>query len=141
MKLLVHELKSSIYQELTPDKTTQVEAIRLHLYKHNTPAGTFYIEIQDASGEPIAVGVESITAAEISDADFYHGMIRFYINAQLRAGTTYRIVLKATGYVFAEEAYLGWCNSFDLSSYDADYIPTGNFQAALSLEVWERIII
>ncbi len=138
MKLIVNELYTFLYQEVTPSETTQVEAIRINLYKHNIPAGSLSLELHDTNGELIATSATSLTASEISSSNYFHGFIRFYVNAQLRKDTTYRVVLKATGYSFSEAAYFGWCNGFDLGVYAPDYTQTGSFQAPLAMEIWER---
>jgi hypothetical protein len=138
LKLLVTELKTSLFQTVTPDKNTQVEAVRINIYKHNIPSGTLSLEIHDNAGELIATSATTILASEISSSNFFHGFVRFYVNAQLRKDVAYRIVLKASGYTFSEAAYFGWCNSFDLQVYAPDYTPANGFLAPLSLEIWER---
>lgn len=138
MVLLVHELKGTLFQEVTPDKTTQVEAIRINLYKHNFPSGNFTLEIHDLSGELIATSATTLNASEISSSNFYHGLIRFYVDVQLMKDVTYRVVLKSSGYSFSEGNYLGWCSGYDLGIYPPSYEQTGSFQAPLSLEIWER---
>lgn len=138
MKLLVSELKTSIYQVVTPSENTQVEAVRVNLYKHNFPGGNLTLEIHDSNGELITSSATSLTAGAVSSADFFHGFVRFYINASLMKNVSYRIVLKATGYTFSESAYFGWCVGFDLEVYPPSYDPALGFNAPLALEIWER---
>lgn len=137
MKLLVIELNNSVSQTIVPSKNTNVEAIRPHIYKHNFPLGTVAVEIHDTYGELIAQS-ESLNISEISEQAFYHGYIRFYIKAYLRAGVSYKIVIKTSDYVFSESAYLGVCNSFDLSSYPATYSPNLGVNSPIGLEIWEK---
>lgn len=138
MKLIVNELKNEIYQIIKTDRNTQVEAVRINLYKHNNPAGFFTVEIHNNNGELIAASDDTFSSSEISSSSFFHGLVRFNINAQLMKNVSYRIVLKASGYAFSDSAYVGWCSSFDLPIYANEYEQTGAFQAPLSLEVWER---
>lgn len=138
MKLLVHELQDEVYQTITPSKNVVVEAVRPHLYKHNFPSGNIVIEIHDSIGCLIAQS-EPVNIADISEADFYHGYIRFYIKAYLQAGTTYRVVIKAQGgYSFSESAYIGICKSFDFDTYPASYYPNSGVNAPLDIQVWTR---
>lgn len=138
MKLLVHELQDEVYQTITPSRNEIVEAIRPHLYKHNFPSGSVVVEVHDNIGCLIAQS-DSINIADISDANFYHGYIRFYIKAYLKAGTTYRVVIKAQGgYTFSESAYLGVCNSFDFATYPASYEPSLGVNSPLDIQVWTR---
>lgn len=139
MKLLVNELKTSLFQVVSPSKNTQVEAIRLNLYKHNFPAGSITLEVQDENGELIAASSDSLSAVDLNASAFSHGFISFSVNVQLRKDVNYRIVLKASGYSFSEAAYFGWCNNFDLEVYPADYTSSTGFKAPLSLQIWERI--
>ena len=136
MKLIVNELKTSLFQEITPSKTTQVEAVRINLYKHNNPEINLTIEIHNSNGGLIAASDDSFSSSEISSSPFFHGFIRFKIKAQLMKNTPYRIVLKASGYAFSESAYIGWCSSFDLPVYEPSYETLGNFHSPLALEIW-----
>lgn len=139
MKLLVFEIQEAgVYQTVKPTRNVNIEAIRPHLYVHANPAGTVKVQVQDSSGGLIAEST-ALTIADISAATYFHGKVRFYINASLRKGETYRIaVVGAGGYSFSESAYIGVCNSFDLSTYDASYSPNVGFNAPLALEIWER---
>lgn len=139
MKLIVFEVKSDgVYQEVSPNRNVIVEAIRPHLYVHGNPSGTVKVQIQDASGDLITES-EALTIADISNATYFHGKVRFYIDAYLKKDETYRIaIVGASGYSFSESAYVGVCNSFDLSTYDASYAPSVGYQAPLAIEVWER---
>lgn len=138
MRLIVHELKSTpLYQKIKPSRNTIVEAIRPHLVKFANPSGSLKLQIQDSEGNVIAES-ESLTITDLSEATYSHGKYRFYINAHLKKDTTYRVALLSEGYSFSEAAYVGWCNSYDLSSYDANYTPSTGYSAPLSLEVFER---
>lgn len=139
MKLIVNELKDTLFQEITPEQNTQVEAIRINLIKFNNPAGNFTVEVHDSNGGLIGTSADSFSASSMSPSSFFHGMIRFNINVQLKKNTPYRIVLKATGYTFSESAYIGWISGYDLEIYPPSYTTTGSFSEPLSLEIWNRI--
>lgn len=139
MTLIVQELQASaLTQVVTPDQNTIVEAIRPHIYRHHFATGTLQIQIKDNTNTVIATS-EKINIADIGTMQFFHGYVRFYINAYLTAGQAYTICLTAQdGYSFAESAYCGWCNGFDLGKYPATSIPASAVQSPLDLEIWER---
>lgn len=139
MKLVVYELKTTVYQEVTPDKNTQVYAIRPHLVKHGNFPGTVGLEIHDANGELVATSPTVLSASDLSGSEFFHGKVRFYITAQLLKDKVYRIVLTGSGgYSYSSTIFCGWANSFDLTSYEADYDYGCGINAPLALEIWEQ---
>ena len=137
MKLLVAELKTSLYQELTANSNAQIEAIRIHLYKHNSPVGSLSVSIADTNGRVVATS-DTVAISSISAVAFYHGYIRFLVSYPIRSGTTFRVYLNASGYTFSDAAYIGWCNDFDLRKYGVGYSPSTSTRAALDLEVWSK---
>lgn len=139
MKLCVHELTGDgLTQTVTASRDTNVIAIRPHLYKHNAPSGSLKIKLLNDADVEIAES-ESIAISSISGQPFYHGYIRFYINAYLKRGETYTIKLVSEGgYSFSEPAYIGWCNDYDFAKYDTDYEVSHVVLRPLDLEIWER---
>jgi len=136
MKLHVHELYTELSQEVQSGAIVNVEAVRLHLYKHNNPAGSLTVEIRNENGV-VAVG-ETLLISDISSEPFFHGMVRFYINAQLKNNTAYKIVLKHSGYTFSEPAYVGWATDFDFNTYDKTPTPSHALLNPFDYEVWVR---
>ena len=138
MKLIVHELDTSLFQEVRTDwRYHQVTNVRPHVYRHDSPAGTVKVQIQDSDENLIAESA-SRTIADIGEGTYWHGYANFEVAAQLEPDTVYRVVLVAAGYTFGESAYLGWCNGFDLNKYDASYSPSSGFNAPLDVEIWHR---
>jgi hypothetical protein len=134
-------MPTPITQEIeTGDDVVFVEALRPHLLKFNNPAGSLFMEIRDLSDNLLFTS-ESITIQSIHDAagdDYFHGPVRFLINASLAANTKYKVLLKASGYTFSELAYIGWCNGFDLAIVPDSYTPISDLDKGLILEMWER---
>lgn len=143
MKLVVYELtESGITQELTVARNTIVESVRPHIYRHNFATGSLKIQIIDSEDDVIAES-ESVDIADIlgpDEEDFFHGYVRFDINAGLKKDETYKFKLVGEGgYTFDEAAYIGWCNGFDLGKYDESYVVDHRVLNALDLEIWERL--
>jgi hypothetical protein len=140
MKLVVYELETSITQEIETDEIILLESIRPHLYKHNNPAGSLFLEIRNLSDDLLFTS-ESVTIQSIHDAAgeaYFHGVVEFPINASLAKNTKYNIILKSSGYSFSELSYIGWCNGYDLKVVENSYVPAGDLADALIMEFWER---
>lgn len=137
MKLCVAELDTELFQAITPSQNTFVEAIRIHLYRHNAPAGSLSVRIADTNGRSIAVS-DTVAISSIPSGNFYHGYIRFLIQCSLKKSEQYRVYLNSSGYSFSESAYIGWCNDFDLRKYPTAYTPSSALAAPLDLEVWAK---
>lgn len=146
MKLIVFELQDdNIKQQIKVNENDlQVGAIRPHIYRHRAPAGTISMQVQDVNGGIIATS-NALTISTLGTLDFFHGQIRFDIEASLNANTVYNIAMRSSGYSFAEAAYVGWCNDYDLQknerNFELDFSNGGDFDAALLMEVWERVVL
>jgi hypothetical protein len=139
MKLIVHELEAAgVSQVLTPAKNIIVEAVRPHLYRHLNPSGNLKVEIYD--GVTLVATSEEIDISDIaSGSNYFHGYVRFYINAYLEADTAYTFKLVGgDGYTFDNAAYIGWCNDFDLIKYETETPETVALNRPLDIEIWER---
>ncbi|TXH09501.1 MAG: hypothetical protein E6R04_08000 [Spirochaetes bacterium] len=148
MNLVVHELKAntgtgSLYQTLTTAASPayqEIYAVRPHLLKYASPAGSLYIEIQDNAGSLLATS-ETIAITDISAIAYFHGYVRFPVNVRLAPSASYRVALKYSGlYAFAEAAYIGWCGDYDLVKYGVGYTPVGSLDRPLDVEIFTRRI-
>lgn len=140
MKLLVHELKTTLTQRITIGKDNiDLYAIRPYLLFYAAPAGSLKLQVRDLAGNLVAesetLSVAAIKAA-IPSLGHDHGFVRFLITVMLRKNTQYDIVLVPTGYSFNESAYVGWCNGFDLAKVGTDYTPSAGWSSALNMEFW-----
>lgn len=136
MKLVVHELVSTLSQTVRCEALSNVIAVRVNLYKHNDPAGSLQVRIK-SNGQTIATS-ESIAISSVSAAAFSHGLVRFYITAQLQANRDYEIELVPSGYTFSEPAYIGWCADFDFQTYPTISPVTHPLLAPLHYELWTK---
>ncbi len=139
MKLVVHELVTSLEQHLTvQDKIVQVVAVRPHLYRHNFPTGSLKVEIRDMADALVAES-NTVAIADIGSEDFFHGYVRFDVSALLNKDTEYKFKLvHSGGYSFDEAAYCAWCNSFDLERYPKNFSPSSDFRYPMDVEIWQR---
>ena len=126
MQLALEELKAvTLVQEITRTSTALVNRIRLHLYKHLSPAGTFTCTVTDASDNVLASKsltlAEMITASGTADlsANYYHGYVSFVFDkvCTLRPGD-YKIKLSSSGYTYADAAFIGWVKAWDDRAID-----------------------
>ena len=138
MQLVVHELQVlGVKQLVTATKNDSIVAVRPHLLKFGSPAGSLKLQLLDANSKIISESV-SITIASISSQAYFHGYVTFDFAFNVMAGQNYYIKLLGVGYTFSEGDYIGWCNDYDLRKYDATYIKNNGFYAALDVEFWDR---
>lgn len=146
MNLVVHELgitgafgNTTLKQAIRPTRDVFAYAVVLHLYKHLAPAGSLYVQIQDSNGRKIK-NSDVPAISTISSANYFHGDVRFLIDFSFRNQVNYFIALKSTGYTYASNAFIGWCNGFDLKKYPCDYtVPsTIGVNAPLDFAIWEK---
>lgn len=139
MKLIVHELEAGgLEQIITPDKNTNVEAIRPHLVRYGHPVGTLKLELYDESAALVATS-SSVTIDDIGSMDYFHGYVLFPINVAMKRDQAYTLKLVAEdGYTFDESAYVGWVNGHDLAKYPINGTPASHFNYPIDYEVWAR---
>lgn len=138
MQLYVSELDSnSLYQEIIPNRSSILVAIRPRLYVHGNPSGSIKLQILDQNNELIAES-ETLTISNIYSSvgslGYYHGFVRFYVNAYLMKDTPYRIKLVGSGYTFSESAWVGWCSETE----NPKYTLSSSTGWGLDLEIWNR---
>jgi hypothetical protein len=140
MQLVLQELglsSSYLSQKITVGaRDINVKHVRPHLYKHLAPAGTVSIQIRDASDVLIATS-DAVTITDISAQNYFHGEVRFDVNAMLLKNTSYYIRLVSSGYTYGANAFIGWCQDFDLRKVGVDYTPAGSLNTPFLLELWE----
>lgn len=138
MKLIVHEILSSVSQGLTPEKNTQVTVVRPHLYIHNKPAGTLKVQVTTSDGLLIAESTE-IDIQEMTTLPYFHGYVRFDVSAHLKGGVEYKVlVTTGGGYSFSESGYVGVCADYDSRKYElSEPISHPNY-SPLDIEVWSK---
>ena len=139
MILQVHELVTTLSQKLTVgSEEVRISAIRPHLLRWLSPAGSLYLEVRDASNALVATS-ETIAISSLPAGNYLHGYIRFLVDCILAANSTYSVVLNSSGYTFSESAWIGWCTDFDLRKYDIAL--TEEEDGFLDVEMWETNLI
>lgn len=110
-RLVVHELQTTLAQELTLSSKTVVERLLPHLYIQGEPLGTITLRIKDGSttaSETTLDLTEIMLRAEKTKAN-YHGYISFVFPRPpiLKAGT-HTIELEANTYTYNNSVFVGW---------------------------------
>lgn len=140
MNLVVEELLTYLEQKITtPDRPVQLRYLRPHLLKYLNPAGSLTVQLRDATNSVVLATSDSVTIQSLHDATgpYFHGYVRFSLNAGLLPLTNYWLRLVPSGYSFSEAAYIAWCKDFDLRKFDADYSPNLGVNSAFDFEPWE----
>lgn len=115
--LVVDELITTLDQPITVNRSIYVATLRPHLYCHNNPSGTFYLNIYGQSG---LIKSFSFTSNEIKSAC---GLSEAYFHANFAIQTTpfllprgeYTIKLESYGYSFDPSSFMSWCK--DIKPY------------------------
>lgn len=140
MKLLIQEhIATNLTQNLTRTEPAIVEAIRPHIYRHNFPAGTVKVQIHDNLSVLIAES-NTVNISAMGTMAYFHGYVKFDINAHLKKNVAYTVSLVSAGYVFNEASYIGWVNGHDLAKYPITGVPASSYNYPLDLEIWERTV-
>lgn len=140
MKLHVHELASELSQAVRTGAYVQnVVAIRPHIYRHGTsfsPTDKLWLEIHSSNG--LMATSEELLISDLPSGNYFHGLVRLYIQVQLQKNTQYQIKLKSN-FTFSESAFIGWCSDFDFHTNQSDYDYSQSLlQAPLRYEVWTK---
>ncbi len=138
MILQVHELQTELKQKIKATQHVDMYAVRLHLYRHNSPAGQLFVELRNANNKLVKTSeVINISSIPVTQA-YFHGYIRFLISNSLKEDSQYYIALKSTGYTYSPSAFIGWVNDFDLRRVRSNYAPNAGINAPLGIELWSN---
>jgi hypothetical protein len=122
------------------DSAVTVRAVRPHLYIALPQASSLTMQILNSGATVIATS-ETVTVASITTANYFHGYVRFYIDAILAAETNYTFRLQASGYTYSDSSFVGWCSDFDLRKYSLGFSPLIAAEDPLDMEIWEQKLI
>lgn len=95
----------------------QVGGFKIYLYMHNSPAGTFTVNLKSGlntlasksfNSDDIKTSLDTID----SYAHVFYPIV-FDENVILEKGS-YDIELTASGYTFSDSAYIGWIKEYDI---------------------------
>jgi hypothetical protein len=137
MRLAVHELYASgLKQKVEVTSDASIVAIRPHLMKYGSPAGSLKIQFLDGN-EKLIGETDTVLISSISAIAYFHGYITFNCNFNVKESELHYIKLVGIGYTFSESNYIGWCNDYDLRKYDATDTRTEGFYAPLDYEFWQ----
>lgn len=137
MKLVVHELITTLSQQVTATKNFNLSNIRPHIYKHGSPSGSLQILIEDINNKLVASS-NIIAISSLSTLAYAHKYYKFDVITPIKLGGIYKITLKGISYTFSESAYIGWCLDYDLRKYTATYSPNAGIKSAFDFEGWEE---
>jgi hypothetical protein len=123
--LAVYRLFTYVSQPITVRRDLLCGSIRLKLYSHDLPDGTFSISILKGTQDIFTITFTSVDLQQKIDTSdrYFWGDFAFPVNFYLDRGD-YEIRLDSSGYVFSESRFLGWVKDFD--EIDRDIIGEAN---------------
>lgn len=117
--LILEELETILDQEINIKTQLNVATIRPHLYFHNNPAGTFYLNVYNDSGlvKSFSFSSNDVKVASGLTHSYFHSYFSIPMTPFVLSRGTYNIKLESSGYTFDPNSFIGWCK---------DLKPTGN---------------
>lgn len=144
MEKAVHELITTLDQQITFDEITHIERIRPWLVLYDNPTGSVKLSIMDSSATTTYAYKTQSVADMISAGDatvatqYNHGLISFIFDSvvHLQPGD-YIVRLEAsTGYTFASSKFIGWVSDSDDPIGELGYTSTGGLTTPLTMEIY-----
>ena len=111
---VIFELRDTQEETFIVSENRILTSIKVKLYFHNDPSGTFTISLKQGS---YTLGSKNYTMAEIkteaglSDNQYHWAYVNFDFGKYiyLEKNISYFIELSSSGYTFSESSYIGWC--------------------------------
>lgn len=117
MILIVGELRTEIANSfsLLNDTRYIIEQVSINLYMHNSPAGTFAVDIMSGAD---TVETREFTSSDIKEAyettnDYIHGFFPITFNTKLTRGIYSLRLRPASGYTYDGDSFLSWKKDWD----------------------------
>ena len=88
MKLMIQDLSTSLSQSMRSIRNQMVGAVRPHIYLHNNPTGNIKMQVCSLDGTVIGESA-TVNFSTVATAPEFHGVVTFYLDAYLLAGTDY----------------------------------------------------
>ncbi len=135
---LYDPLETEIAMKIQPEANCLLRGFRPSLLRSGSPAGLVRLELRDALGQQIIKASSDRSAAAIGTGSHWAGDAGFILEAALRGGVTYQLVLVArAGYAHSSSDHLGWCLDFlQDRKTRLGYTEAGHDQSPYGLELW-----
>lgn len=136
--LLVQELLTELSQDITlaSGERYSVGGMYPYIYLHNSPSGTFTLEIIRGV---TTVASKSFTSTDIKNSvptanNYLHCFypVIFDNNIQLEKGD-YTVKISASGYTYSASSFIGWIQQHENLNNNLDYTPVGDEENPLAL--------
>lgn len=142
-KIVMDELVTTLRQDIAVKERLILSHIKLFLYLHNDPSGTFTISVKDGA---TTLGSASLTmdqikiGASFGNNQYHKGMFRFGVdpNPILNPDTTYTLELSSSGYSFSESSYLAWVKEHENLTNTFNYNTISDYEKPFSFQLWGR---
>lgn len=142
MIIVVEELveSESLSQEITINQPLQLGGIRLYLYSHNDPAGTFQFDIKHSNS---SIYSDTFTASDLktdlgTSDSYVHMWYSLTVDPIFSLGEgVYTFELSdSSGYTFSDSSFFGWVKPFENRQVNQTYPVTGFNRNPFGIELW-----
>ena len=118
--LAIDRLITSFSQPISVSRDIDLKAMRVKLYGHNNPTGTFFLSIKSGATTILS---NSFTSQDLKSKinatePYYWGEFAFPVSIVLLRGD-YTIELSSSGYTFQESSFIGWAKDYDSEPQNA----------------------
>jgi hypothetical protein len=137
---MFHLQATPLFQDFTLPQKRNVKAVKLKMYKHRDPTGTFKVRIKDGAN---VLAEKTLTSAEINSlANFTANQYQWgwftwefseIINLDIE--TTYTIELTSDAYTFSETGYIAWIKEH-YSEINKTENTTEDLEKCFSYQLW-----
>jgi hypothetical protein len=113
-RIAADQLVTNLSQTIYVYRDMSLAGLRVKLYFHNLPDGTFYLNIYKGAEKIKSFPFDSLVAKQKIDTPYSYFWIDMALasNFNLPQGE-YSLVLESWGYTFSGESFLGWVKDFD----------------------------
>jgi hypothetical protein len=112
--LVMDSLETELVQDIEIYKDMSIKGIKLKLYFHQSPPGTFYLRFyKDASVIKEYSFISSNIKSQIGTLNnYFHAVVALVGDFMLPRGNI-QIKLESSGYSYSNSSFIGWCKDYD----------------------------
>jgi hypothetical protein len=139
--IVLEELKTTpLVHTFTIEQRKIIKAVRLYIYKHLSPSGTFTVTIKHNDNTIVSKSTNSPEMETLSDnitsTNYYHGFYTFeFDNHIILNKGIIKVELSSTDYTFNEGAYIGWVKEY-INLTNNIITEMDDFDKPLSIQLW-----
>ena len=138
--LVVDELVSQLVQPIYIKKKIKALAVKLHLYVHNMPTGSFKFQILK-EGDLYAefpFSCDDLKSSFGGTTSYFRVFFPFAVGSKINFEEgNYTLKITSTGYTYSQTSFLGWCKDWQGYFGDVTIVPESYLEFPYSFRIIE----